>query len=329
MISINTTNSTPKYKQIVQSIENAIAEGELKKGDLIPSLNFIKTEHQVSRDTVLTAFKALKHRGIIESVVGKGYYISSENVVITRKIMLLFDELNSFKEDLYNAFMQQFDEHAKIDIYFHHFNKTVFDKIISDNAGDYNYYVIMPANLKELGKAIQKLPVDRVYVLDQIHKDLADYPAIFQNFHRDIQTNLNKLLPQIEKYENLILIADDREPEGMKRGFVDFCLENDFQNDIFKSIKDESLKKNSLYIIPNDKDLLRVIKKIKSENLILGQDIGIISYNDTILKEILEGGITTISTDFNYMGERLAQMIINDENIKIENPIHLILRNSI
>ena len=68
---------------------------------------------------------------------------------------------------------------------------------------------------------------------------------------------------------------------------------------------------------------------MKNQNFILGQDIGIISYNDTLLKEIVEGGITTISTDFNEMGKRLAEMILNKEQVKIENPNKLIIRNSI
>ncbi|WP_367889168.1 hypothetical protein [Polaribacter filamentus] len=48
-----------------------------------------------------------------------------------------------------------------------------------------------------------------------------------------------------------------------------------------------------------------------------------------MLKEVVEDGITTISTDFNLMGERLAQMILNNEQVKIENPSSLILRKSI
>ena len=70
----------PKYKQIVGAIEDAIVEGVLKKGDKLPSLNAIKNKHSLSRDTVLTAFNELKNRGIIHSVVGKGYYVSTKNI---------------------------------------------------------------------------------------------------------------------------------------------------------------------------------------------------------------------------------------------------------
>ena len=71
------------------------------------------------------------------------------------------------------------------------------------------------------------------------------------------------------------------------------------------------------------------MKKILGSTLKLGNDIGIISYNDTLLKEIIEGGITTISTDFNKMGASLATMINNNEHKQIENSNSFILRNSL
>ena len=61
----------------------------------------------------------------------------------------------------------------------------------------------------------------------------------------------------------------------------------------------------------------------------MAKDVGLISYNDTILKEILEGGITTISTDFKKMGKALAKIIFEKKKVTIENPNDLIVRNSL
>ncbi len=158
IIKVKKQIGVPKYKQIIASIEDAIISGSLKKGDLIPSINFIRDNHKVSRDTVLSAFNELKTRGIIQSVVGKGYYVLNDNIDVSQKIFLLFDELNSFKEDLYNAFINNLDDNTRVDIYFHHFNYDMFSKLIYENIGAYNYYVIMPANLKNTQKVIEKLP---------------------------------------------------------------------------------------------------------------------------------------------------------------------------
>ena len=330
IIKVKKQIGVPKYKQIVASIEDAIISGSLKKGDQIPSINYIRDNQKVSRDTVLSAFNELKTRGIIQSVVGKGYYVLNDNIAVSQKIFFLFDELNSFKEDLYNAFINNLDANTRVDIYFHHFNYEMFSKLIYENIGAYNYYVIMPANLKNMQKIIEKLPADKVYILDQTREELNQYAAIFQNFEKDIYTNLSKVLDRINNYKNLILLfSEDRQPQGMLKGFKAFCKTNTIKNSVVNSLENISLNKGDVFVIPDDKNLLIIIKKIKEEKLILAKDIGIISYNDTLLKEIVEGGITTISTDFNEMGKRLADMIRNKEHFQIENTNTLILRNSL
>ncbi len=330
MIKIQSNIRVPKYKQIISSIEELIVSGVLHKGDQIPSINKIKNDHNLSRDTVLMAFNELKNRGIIQSVVGKGYYVSSENVSVTQKIFLLFDELNSFKEDLYNSFLENLGNDIQVDIFFHHFNKNIFSKLILDNVGDYNYYVIMPANLKSTNEDIKNLPKDKVYILDQIHEDLSAYPGVFQNFEKAIFNNLNSAKHLIKKYKNLVLVNDEnKQPIGILDGFEKFCKKYNLKYEIVDNLKEKTPVSGDLYIIPDDINLLRIIKKLKELKLILAKDIGVISYNDTLLKEIVEGGITTISTDFNAMGKQLAEMILNKEQTQIENPNNLILRNSI
>jgi DNA-binding transcriptional regulator YhcF (GntR family) len=330
MIKVKDKIGVPKYKQIVSSIETAITSGIIQKGDQLPSINKIKNSHSLSRDTVLTAFNELKNRGIIRSVVGKGYYVSSEDVNVEQKIFLLFDELNPFKEDLYNSFLESLGENIQVDIYFHHFNETIFSKLIHDNIGAYNFYVIMPANLKDTSSVIKKLPNDKVYILDQIHEDLLNYPSVYQNFKEDIFNSLSKALSLISKYEKLVLVfSKEKQPQGMLEGFTIFCDTHNLNFEVINSLKERGLTKGELYVIPEDKNLLRIIKLMKSYNFKLAQDIGVISYNDTLLKEIVAGGITTISTDFNAMGKSLAEMILNRERKKIANPNNLIIRNSL
>lgn len=330
LISVREQISVPKYKQIVQSIEEALTSGILKKGDVLPSVNVIKNEFSLSRDTVLMAFNELKARGIIESVVGKGYYVKSEDIYVSQKVFLLFDELNAFKEDLYNSFIEHLNPDIQVDIYFHHFNADMFRKLIYDNIGSYNYYVIMPANLKNTSTIIEKLPSDKVYILDQTHEELKQYPAIYQNFENDIYNSLISAQSLIEKYQKIILLfPEKKQPKGMLNGFQNYRKETDAPYEVINTLADRIPKKGEVYLILDDQNLILLIKKIKENQWKLGSDIGIISYNDTLLKEVVEGGITTISTDFNAMGKRLAQMIINKETVKIENPNALILRNSL
>jgi len=330
IISVKQNIGTPKYKQIVLSIEDGLTKGVLKKGDKLPSINNIREQFSLSRDTVLTAFNELKTRGIVESISGKGYYIKSENINVVKKIFLLFDELNSFKEDLYNSFLSSLGKNVQVDIFFHHFNYDMFSKLIFDNIGGYNHYIIMPANLKNTELVIEKLPNDKVYILDQSHDELAQYPAIYQNFEEDIFSSLLEAKPLIVKYDKIVLLfPEKKQPQGMLRGFQKFRKAINFPDEVINTLEGRILKKGEVYLVLDDRNLIVIIKKIKDQKLILGKDVGIISYNDTLLKEIVEGGITTISTDFKKMGKRLAQMIINKEQLKIENPNALIIRKSL
>ncbi len=330
VIEIKENIGLPKYKQIIKSIEGAILNGVYKQGDKLPSVNSVRNRFSLSRDTVLLAYNDLKLRGIIQSYPGKGYYVKTENISTTQKIFLLFDELNAFKEDLYNSFLENLVEGVEVDIFFHHFNYNLFDKLIHDNLGIYNTYIIMPANLKNTNRIIGNLSSHRVYILDQTHKELSKYSGIFQNFEKDIVAGLEEARPLLEKYKKMKFIVNEvKEPEGLYTGFKQFVSKTNFDGEIIKSIENIKLQEGDVYLIPDDRNLIRIIKKIKEQKMILAKNVGIISYNDTLLKEIVEGGITTISTDFNYMGKRLAEMVLEKQSVKIENPNRLILRNSL
>jgi len=329
-IKVSKKSSVPRYKQIVNSIEQAIHSGALIKGDKLPSLNNIKNSHSVSRDTVLIAYNDLKSRGVIQSIVGKGYYVLSENIDVSLKIFLLFDELNSFKEDLHNSFIGNLGDKIQVDIFFHHFDQNMFNKLIGDNIGSYNYYVIMPANFKNSNDTIQYLPEDKVYILDQTHPDLNHYPSVFQNFENNIHKSLTEGVDLIKKYTKIVLLFDKiKQPTGIMIGFLNFCKDYKIESEVVSTLENRTPKIGEIYFVLDDKNLIRILKKIKNQKLKLGHDVGVISYNDTILKDVVENGITTISTDFNAMGMRLAEMILKNEKLKEENPSRLTIRKSL
>lgn len=329
-IQINDNKGFPKYRQIITSIEKAIEEAILKKNDKLPSINKVRLEYTLSRDTVLQAYTELKKRGIIYAILGKGYYVKSTEINIIQRVFLLFDELNSFKEDLYNSFLTHIGKDIQVDIFFHHFNTKVFKKLIDDSNGNYTKYIIMPTNLVGATSIINTLPVNEVYILDQTNPELFLLPAVYQNHQKDIYSCLILGAKKLKKYNNLILIFPGfREPLGMKQGFENFCKDYGFTFEIITEFKDRNIKNGEVYIIPNDRDLVQVIEKSKNQNLRLGIDFGVISYNETPLKKFVENGITTISTNFEAMGKILAQMILNNQKSQIANKCHLILRNSL
>ncbi len=331
IINIDNSIRIPKYKQIINSVLFAIENKLIVKGDQIPSINEISKLHNLSRDTVMTAFNKLKAQGIIKPIRGKGYYINSTDIKRKENIFLLFDELNAFKEILYNSFIKHIKQDATVDIYFHYFNKRIFKSLINQNIDKYTTYVIMPANFTGISETISKIKNSKIFILDQANAELINqYPALYQNFENDIYNSLLSGEKLLKKYKTLIMIyPGGKEPKGQKDGFINFCIKRNFKYKVIQNPEERDIQKGDVYIIPNDIDLVTMIKKTRKLNYTIGKDIGIISYNDTPLKEVVGTGITTISTDFKLMGKTLAEIVLNNINKKIENPASLIIRKSL
>lgn len=330
LIVVDTQSGIPKYKQIIQSIEIAISENRLQKGDKLPSVNKVSLEFSISRDTVLLAYDELKKRGIVFAILGKGYYVKSVEFSFEQRYFVLFDELNAFKEDLYTSFLETIDNRAQVDIYFHHFNLVMFRKLINESNGNYSKYIIMPTNLKGAASIIKTLPKSDVYILDQTNEELSDYPSVHQNFVKDMYSLLLEGKSKIDMYEQMILIfPGQKEPLGMVEGFEKFCSDYHFLHQVISHFESHFMKKGTVFVIPNDRQLVEVIEYAKAQNFRLGLDYGIISYNDTPLKKVVENGITTISTDFKHMGKSLAEMILTNQKFQLENECKLIVRKSL
>ena len=329
-IQIDDSLGIPKYRQIINSIYTAISVGELNVGDKIPSLNQICAEFQLSRDTVMVAFNELKAKGIINSIPGKGYYINSVDIHLDQKIFVLFDEFNAFKEDLYTSLLNSLESKVNVDIYFHHFNFQVFKNLISESVGKYTAYVIMPATFDNTLDIVSKLPKDKVYILDRLKEDLVDYPVVYQDFAQDVYDALTQGQNLLQKYTKLIMIfPGGKEPEGRMIGFQRFCTEKGFAHEIIRTLINRDVKQGEAYFLPSDRNLVKLVKMAADKRLTLGVDLGIVSFNDTVLKEVVAGGITTISTDFQRMGNTLAHMIQDRSVQKVRNPASLIQRNSL
>jgi len=134
----------------------------------------------------------------------------------------------------------------------------------------------------------------------------------------------------IKNYAKMVLIFNEKiQPIEMLFGFEKFCKKENMLFEVVSNIENREVGKGEIYLIPEDKNLIRIIKKMNEVGLNLKEDVGIISINDTMLKEVVKNGITTISTDFKKMGENLATLISRKEFSQIENPSKLIIRNSL
>lgn len=78
-IVVSNKASRPLYEQIATQIKTAIMSGELKAGELIPSVRALAKSLHISILTVQKAYSTLQEDGFIETTAGKGCYVSAQN----------------------------------------------------------------------------------------------------------------------------------------------------------------------------------------------------------------------------------------------------------
>lgn len=331
-ISVDAGSSIPKYEQVVNQIIDLIKKGILYKGQKLPPINLAYKDLGISRDTLIASYKELQHQKIIDSVHGKGFYIVKASFLKKKKVFLLFDVMNSYKEVLYRSIVHNLDSNFEIDIFFHYYNLRQFENLITENIDIYDYMVIMPHFNVDVSSIVSRIPIHKCLLIDKDIPSLESVSSIYQDFEYDVCRALNDGLELICKYDTFHFI-DNRDfqfiPDGIISGFKTFCREHSLNYNFVDDVNSHKLEKGDLFLLFNDRDLISLLKMVSAKNLKPGNDIGIISYDDTPLKEVLRGGITVISTDFYQMGAIAAEILKTNQRIKIPNKFSLIRRNSL
>lgn len=78
-IILSNASSDPIYIQIIDQIRQSILNGELHAGDSLPSIRQLAKDLQVSVITTKRAYEELEKERLIDSVVGKGCFVSGAN----------------------------------------------------------------------------------------------------------------------------------------------------------------------------------------------------------------------------------------------------------
>jgi DNA-binding LacI/PurR family transcriptional regulator len=94
---------------------------------------------------------------------------------------------------------------------------------------------------------------------------------------------------------------------------------------VLDGLEEDDFQQKEIYFTLSDTDLFQAIKYAEKKNWTLGKDIGIISLNDHPFKEIIAGGITVVSTHPEKLGQKAAEMILNNQKtVEVIEPSLLI-----
>ncbi|HTN19661.1 MAG TPA: GntR family transcriptional regulator [Pelobium sp.] len=332
-IKIKNESSTTKFMQIVDSIVKGIDSGEIKRNTRLPSITVFSKRYGISRDTVEKAYKKLVEKGYLIAIKGKGNYVLDRQDSRLR-ILLIFNKLSSYKKIIYDTFLETLGSNARVDLYIHHYNPDVLREIIDENLDCYNHYVIMPHFFHDVNEddylaVLNAIPADKLLLLDRNLNLDKEVSAVYQDFKSDIYIALKESIGLTQKYNRITVVfpKHSNHPIELNGGVMKFCLETEKQFEVVNSTQKELIKPGSAYILLTESDLAVLIKQCRQLGLQLGKDVGVLSFNETVLKELLD--ITVVTTDFEKMGRIAASLLLENRVDQVKNPFYMIQRNSL
>lgn len=321
-------HSSTKVQQMADYLRQAITVNEYKVGEKLPSINFLSKKYNVSRDTVFKAFLILKEKGIINSIQGKNYYVANRST----SIFLLLDEYTPFKEALYNSLIKKLPANFTVDLWFHQYNKNLFNTIVRDAIGRYNRYIVMNYDNEQFSEVLRKIDKERLMLLDFGKFEKKDYSYVCQDFDESLYHALESLKDALLKYKKLVFVFNKfhKHPQSSKRYFVQFCRDNAFDSEIIDEITETTfIQRDYCYLVIKQMDVVDIIKRAKVNHMKMGKDYGLIAYNENPFYEVIEDGVCSISVDFNLMGSIAGDFALTGEKIQLYLPTNIYRRNSI
>ncbi len=335
IIHLDAHSLTPYHQQLSDAFMVAIEREQIVKDDILPSINDLSIALDVSRSIVKRAYDTLKRRGVVGSVHGKGHYISNVPTARPLRVLLLLNKLSGPKKIIYDAFADKLGEDVFVDFFIYNSNIRLFKKILFEKVDEFDKIVVAPHfvdGAEHFGQIISQLPVEKIVLIGSLVGGVPDnIAAVYENYQQDIFEALEGMFDRVKRFKGLVLVfpKDSYFSTGILVGFINFCQKYGFEYQVISKMKGENIVPDTLYITLTDDDLLELIGLSKNGQLMIKEDFGVISYNETPFKKYILEGITTISADFAFIGAQAAELVANNQQKKVRAPFITTVRASL
>lgn len=100
-ILLSHSSGEPIYVQIERQVRQSIMRGELKPGDPLPSIRQLAKDLGISVITTKRAYNELEQLGLIESMVGRGSFVSGANreMIREQRLRAVEDKIRELLEE--------------------------------------------------------------------------------------------------------------------------------------------------------------------------------------------------------------------------------------
>lgn len=254
------------------------------------------------------------------------------------KILVVFNRIGDFRDKIYQGFLDEIGDVALVDLYVQqmdngtasHFSTTMNEKM---ERYDYIAILLHASHLSEdVLKVVNTIPREKLLILDKRNQFIkGEYACVYQDFEGDILNALNEAMPLLTKYSGINLLSSEGYPFAhcISKALQQFAQEQHFDFHFYTHIDTNTIRPEEAYLILSEQMLADTLKITQELGYQLGRDIGVVSYHDSPLKEILAGGITVVTTDHEQLGRSAASLILHKKREHIRNPFLFIKRASL
>jgi DNA-binding FadR family transcriptional regulator len=204
---------TKVFQDVVSQIQEAILEGRLKTGDVLPSERQLKDMFNISRGTLREALRVLEQKGLIEIKLGVGGgsvvkdlntdQIRESLALLIRSQKVSLNHLAEFREDVEGIVAARAAErHSRTDI---SGIKALLDKARKCIDGGTSQRSAFIEIDKQIHMTLAEVAQNPIYisVLHSIHENIHRYYDRFLSMEeRELQENYQDLCDIIEAVEN-------------------------------------------------------------------------------------------------------------------------------
>lgn len=82
-LAIDSKSGVPFYRQIIDQIQFAIADGRLSAGDRLPTVRQLAVDLKINLNTVVRAYQELEIKGVVNTQMGSGTFVGNQKVEIS------------------------------------------------------------------------------------------------------------------------------------------------------------------------------------------------------------------------------------------------------
>lgn len=326
------TPFVPLYQQLADEYKQAITMRRLKPGDRIDSINDIISKHQVSRETAKLVLKILAREGFIVQHAGKGSFVANLRPMKKLWGVILPFFSNQYQDLLYELSQQAWAAGRQLHSFVDYNNWEEEIRLVGQLINDrYEAIVIVPTLDESKTAAFYKRLSSRESHVVLIDHTMAgsSFSYVIQSYDLGVRRAVAHLLER-SRDGKLVFVHNEI---TLGRNLVQEMMEETFKAALDDAgiaeralVVDRAGRIDAAFVKANDirgvfscddTDAIRIIGKLKEQEIIVGRDFALVSYGNTELARYFTPAITSVDPHNSEMAGCVAGILkskINEED---------------